>query len=104
MSQHQLLKALYFCVRHRVAGHSTLLCDVQMMNDLPDVAGSLFTNQYKAVKIEGKRLKPDALEGTGSVRNLALLLEAADATAAHTFCFHALHTFHTFLASCTLTI
>ena len=39
-----------------------------MMNDLPDVAGSLFTNQYKAVKIEGKRLKPNALEGTGSVR------------------------------------
>ena len=38
-----------------------------MMNDLPDVAGSLFTNQYKAVKIEGKRLKPNALEGTGSV-------------------------------------
>lgn len=38
------------------------------MNDLPDVAGSLFTNQYKAVKIEGKRLKPNALEGTGSVR------------------------------------
>ena len=41
-----------------------------MMNDLPDVAGSLFTNQYKAVKIEGKRLKPNALEGTGSVRTL----------------------------------
>ena len=39
----------------------------QMMNDLPDVAGSLFTNQYKAVKIEGKRVKPNALEGTGSV-------------------------------------
>ena len=38
-----------------------------MMNDLPDVAGSLFTNQYKAVKIEGKKLKPNALEGTGSV-------------------------------------
>ena len=38
-----------------------------MMNDLPDVAGSLFTNQYKAVKIEGKRVKPNALEGTGSV-------------------------------------
>lgn len=37
------------------------------MNDLPDVAGSLFTNQYKAVKIEGKKLKPNALEGTGSV-------------------------------------
>lgn len=38
-----------------------------MMNDLPDVAGSLFTNQYKAVKIEGRKLKPNALEGTGSV-------------------------------------
>lgn len=41
---------------------------LQMMNGLPDVAGSLFTNQYKAVKIEGKRVKPNALEGTGSVR------------------------------------
>ncbi len=47
---------------------------VQMMNDLPDVAGSLFTNQYKAVKIEGKRVKPNALEGTGSVRNNCLMV------------------------------
>lgn len=45
-------------------------CLVAMMNDLPDVAGSLFTNQYKAVKIEGKKLKPNALEGTGSVSGL----------------------------------
>ena len=48
---------------------------VQMMNDLPDVAGSLFTNQYKAVKIEGKRVKPNALEGTGSVRNCLIVIK-----------------------------
>ncbi len=48
---------------------------VQMMNDLPDVAGSLFTNQYKAVKIEGKRVKPNALEGTGSVRNCLIIAQ-----------------------------
>ncbi len=47
----------------------------QMMNDLPDVAGSLFTNQYKAVKIEGKRVKPNALEGTGSVRNCLMVVK-----------------------------
>lgn len=48
---------------------------VQMMNDLPDVAGSLFTNQYKTVKIEGKRVKPNALEGTGSVRSCLMLVK-----------------------------
>ena len=48
---------------------------VQMMNDLPDVAGTLFTNQYKSVKIEGKRVKPNALEGTGSVRSCLMFVK-----------------------------
>lgn len=52
----------------------TMLAE-QMMNDLPDVAGSLFTNQYKAVKIEGKKVKPNALEGTGSVRSCLMLVK-----------------------------
>ena len=37
------------------------------MSDLPDVAGSLFTSQYRAVKLAGKPKRHTALAGTGSV-------------------------------------
>ena len=42
------------------------------MKDLPDVAAKLFTNEYRAVKLKGKKAKKNA-PGTGSV-SLPLLL------------------------------
>ena len=36
------------------------------MKDLPDVAAKLFTNEYRAVKLKGKKAKKNA-PGTGSV-------------------------------------
>ena len=41
------------------------------MSDLPDVAGSLFTSQYRAVKLAGKAKRNTALKGTGSVSSWA---------------------------------